>query len=183
MVNQKKSPAKKATSAAQWKSKHITELTVPSGNVALVKLMGPDIFLKGGSIPNVLLPYVQESINSKKGMKPGKAEEIMKDPEQIKAALDMLNFILTEAIVEPKVLPVPEPIPVKDKDGNIPERDPSLTYEDQRDPEALYADDVEMMDKVFIANFVMGGTKDLKSFREQYQAIVGPLAAFEDVSG
>jgi len=101
---------------------------------------------------------VQEAISEKRGLKPDALEKIASDPENIAAAADMLNIICVEAVIEPKVHAVPA-------EG------------EERNDELLYVDEVDLNDKAFISQFVMGGTRDLAQFRGEYEATVESLGS------
>jgi len=62
----------------------------------------------------------------------------------------------------PPVLPIPE-------------------NEQNRDPELLYVDEVLDDDKVFVFQWVTGGTRDLEQFRQEHQAAMDNLERLSDV--
>jgi len=136
------------TSAAAWKSKSAegTLLTVPSGNTCLVKPIGLAAFMKKGVIPNGLIPLIQDSI--KKGGVPEDVniESILEDEGKLQQILELADSICVDAVLDPKVAPAPA-------EG------------EDRDPNVLYVDEVDFNDKMFIFNFVVGGTADLEQFR------------------
>jgi len=145
--------AKKPTSAAQWKKASAgVPLEVPSGNTALVRNPGMQVFLRKGLVPNSLMPLVR------KGMT-GKEPEIKLDDineDQLEAMLDLFDAITCYCVIEPKVLPVPA-------EG------------EERDPEALYVDEVDFEDKQFIFQWAVGGTRDLEQFRKEQSNAVERL--------
>jgi hypothetical protein len=146
---------KKVTTATAWKSGKTYELEVPSGNVCLVKKPdGLKAFLASGTIPNSLMPLVQEALDNdaKDGQIDMKA--ILTDPEKINDLIAMVDSITVNVVVEPKV----HPVPVRSDSGPIPL--------DERDEELLYVDEVDLEDKMFILNWAMGGVNDLAQFRE-----------------
>lgn len=53
--------------------------------------------------------------------------------------------------------------------------------EEYRDPEALYIDEVEMDDKMFIFGWAVGGTADLERFREESAAVLADVPVGEAV--
>jgi len=111
-------------------------------------------------IPNRLMPLVQ------KAMKTGQMDDVNPqdiDDETMMDLLEMFNTVTAYCVVEPKVHNVPrtedgKPLPL-----------------DQRDPELLYADEVDFQDQVFIFNVAVGGTADLEKFRRETEAFMEPV--------
>lgn len=147
-------PPKKSTpsTASSWKkSAKGMPLEVPSGNTALVRNIGLQALVKQGEIPNLLLPIVQQAMQQQK--EPSKAQmqemaaTMAQDPAQLLQLVEFVDSIVLQCVIEPKVSPVPE-------------------NELDRDEDTLYVDEVDWEDKLFISQWVMGGTRDLESFRE-----------------
>ena len=63
---------------------------------------------------------------------------------------------MVQCSVEPKVHPAPED-------------------EADRDDDLLYPDDIEDMDKMFVFQWVSGGTTDLETFRQRYSSNMASL--------
>ena len=152
--------AKATSSIADIKSKKYTTLELPSGITIKVRNPGGmSAFMTNGTIPNSLMGVIQKSVAA--GTTPS-AEEILPeggvDQKFIIELSGMLNNILVMCAVEPVVQPVPED-------------------EADRDDELLYADEFPEEDKMFIFQWVSGGTKDLESFRQQYAANVDAMGA------
>lgn len=168
-----------ATNAKEWKKKSAKsyELEVPSGNVCLVRRPGPSIFAElSGSIPNSLLgevlPLLEEA--ERKGKTgdsspvPPEAlaelqDKILKSPQQLSEIVMMADEVTVRCVVEPVVHRVPE-------DG-------------ERDEDKLYVDEVDFEDKIFIMNFVVGGTANLERFREGTQELVAAGPGSPEVQG
>jgi hypothetical protein len=159
-VAAKRTPAKRTpatpTTAREWKQKRGADLPVPSGNVALVRLLGPEVLMRKGSMPDSLLPIVEAAVREGKGMPPQKMAELASDPEKLDEILVLIDHVVVEAVIEPRVAPAPE-------------------NEDDRRPDVLYVDEVEWEDKIFIFNFVVGGTRDLETFRKQQAAALASM--------
>ena len=147
------------TSAAQWKRKgrDPVKLALPSGNVCLAKNPGMEVFLLQGMIPNALLPLVQQAVEQGQGLTPTQQAKLNTDPEMLGQVMEFARMCLVECVVEPVVLPVPE-------------------GEAQRDPECLYADEVDLEDTIFIMQWVVGGTSDLERFREEQASALATVA-------
>lgn len=156
-----KAEERRISQIGDFKNRMRAILELPSG--LTVKARNPgglQAFLdQNGSIPNSLMAIVQE------GLRKGKApdvEEFMKDgqfdPAMMSDMDTMLNVLVTKVIIEPPVLPVPK-------------------SEDDRSDEQLYADEIPLDDKMFLYQWVAGGTKDLETFRKQYDTGVASVAA------
>ncbi|PYS90475.1 MAG: hypothetical protein DMF62_04750 [Acidobacteria bacterium] len=142
------------TSASQWRraSSGGTPIRVPSGNVALLKRPGLQAFLAQGMVPNSLMGYVTAALKS--GTKP-KTEDLDLSPEMMRDMMTLVDAVVCQACVEPRVAPVPT-----DAKGQ------QLTPE-YREQSILYVDEVDIEDKMFIFNYSVGGTADVDSFREE----------------
>jgi hypothetical protein len=174
----------KATSAKSWKRNKGEEITLPSGNVALVKRPGPQALLAEGVMPDVLMPIVQQAIAKGKGMKPQDTSKLMQDQDNIVQMLDSMDKLLCMVVVEPAVH-YHRKLVVPGKDGKIQGVDAVEEWvdipEEERDADAyVYTDEVDLEDKMFIFQYAVGGTRDLERFRSEQQAGVGNLP---DVSG
>jgi hypothetical protein len=157
------------TSASAWKAKSSQgfELEVPSGNVALVRTVGMQAFLDKGLIPNSLREIAMESIK-------GKAAPELRienlDEEQIINMMSLFDSVTVYCVIQPEVVPVP-----LDEEGNpIPPRD-------REDVDALYVDDVDLQDKMFIFQFACGGTRNVEQFREEYERSVERVSGGQDL--
>lgn len=155
--HKKKSP----TSAKAWKKKTAKniELEVPSGEVALVRRMPITELLTEGVFPDSMRAIVQEAISSGEKKTPEESvnmDAILNDPNKLTEMFEAFDRILVRVCVEPKVSMPPE-------------------NEEDRDDEVLYADEVDLEDKMFIFQFVVGGTKDLAEFRSQQGTALGSL--------
>lgn len=163
----KKGKNKKVTSKAQWKATTGgTPLEVPSGNVALVRAPGMQVFIEQGLIPNTLLPIVQKAISEKKAPDMSKLEI---NEESLAQMVGMIDAVAVYCVIEPALTKN------KDDDGNtIP-----LS---ERDSELLYVDEVDVQDKLFIFQFAVGGVRDLETFREQQKQAMEPVPGGEAVA-
>lgn len=161
----KKSVADTPTAAKSWKQKAVggTLVTVPSGNTALVRTPGMQAFLQNGIVPNGLMPFIQDAMES--GTAPGEedaaVQDWMKDPTKIQEIMDMADAVTVYCCIEPKV----EEVPTELVDG---ERKVIPIGDERRDEDILYVDEVDLNDKMFIFNFVVGGsTAALEKFRTE----------------
>jgi hypothetical protein len=175
------------TAASAWKTNaQIEDVELPSGNVARVRRVGPEVFLSQGLIPDSLTAIVEKAVHSKRGLKPVQQKEIMDDPKQVGAALEMMDRVLCYAVVEPLVEmpPACEQCGEYNKDDVLAHKTgPEFTHryiEAQRDDDVLYADVVSLDDKSFIMNYCLGGTRDLERFRKEFGAGLGSLGVVQD---
>lgn len=154
------SDKKKPTSAKAWKKKtnKLTELEVPSGSIALVKPMPITDLLTEGVFPDSMRAIVQDAMKDgdKEGSDKVDMDAILEDPEKLTEMFESFDRILVRVCVEPVVEMAPE----NDSD---------------RDEEILYADEVDLQDKMFIFQFVVGGSKDLAEFRKGTGDALGSL--------
>lgn len=174
----KKTSSSKQSAARQWKRSVAEEIDLPSGNMALVKRPGMEVFLLEGLIPDRLMPIVQESINSGKGIAPQKVNELIQDKDNVQSMFEAMDRIVARIVIEPKVLWHRRPVDPANPDGemeDIPEED--------RDAETyIYTDEVFFEDKSFLFQYAVGGTRDLERFRETTDEALASLAPGEGVS-
>jgi hypothetical protein len=178
-----------ATSAREWKGKRQTSagpLDLPSGNTALVKQLDPTVFLDAEMVPNPLLNIIRKAINDQKGLPPQALKKISEDSEMLASTMLLFDRVLCRVVEQP-VIQMPPPCVVCNEYANTSMHtdakvDGYHAYrEGERDEDILYADQVEMDDKVFIFQWCLGGTRDLEKFREQQEANVGSLSGRKDV--
>lgn len=182
-------PSKRISSAADFK-KQITavDLDLPSGNTVLANRIGMKSFLETGTIPDYLTPIVQKIIREKQFLPPEKEKELATDPQAIKSTQEMLDRALVLTVVQPKVHMPPgcevcgKYLDYNDKDVHNRKGDKfdHDFIQEERDDDLLYADEVDMEDKMFIFNWSVGGGTDLTEFREQLKESVERMAGFPD---
>lgn len=181
------------TRASQWKSKTKAgeqEIDLPSGNTALVRQIKPEAFLESGLIPDPMASVIRSAINSKRGLPPSKMDEISQDPKKLAAALEMFDRLLVYCVIEPAV-EMPPVCTVEDcgelytsgEGVHVDRKHPKYHkyQEDERDPEVLYADVVDMEDKQFLFQWSVGGTADVERFRKELSTTVGAVQPGEAV--
>jgi hypothetical protein len=112
----------------------------------------------------------------------------------------MMNRVVAYAVVQPKVQNVPDCIAevetkkgksvtkgvcggsVSDKVHRKGEDNYHEFIEPERDTELLYADEVDLQDRVFIMNFAVGGTRDLARFRREHRESVARISDEQDLA-
>lgn len=156
----------RVTNASAWKKSSVQggELEVPSGNVCLVrKPDGMRVFMSKGMIPNSLMPIVQTAIaeggkGNAKPVDPSKLmAEVLEDPKKLQDMMSLIDAVVCDIVLEPKVCPVPA-------EG------------EERDDEVLYVDEVDMDDRMFLFQFAVGGTKDLERFRGEQASTMASIS-------
>lgn len=153
-------------------------MQLPSG--LTVKTRNPgglQAFMAGGEIPNNLMPIVQEALE--KGKQMDMSSKFIHDGK-IDAGLyesmeTMMNNMVVKVVVEPKIHPILTEADVKEWNQKHPDNqvtDP----EELRSDEKLYADEIPLDDKMFLFQWVSGGTRDLEKFRQQLEEGVASVA-------
>jgi hypothetical protein len=183
------------TPADQWVTATALEgydLQLPSGNVARVRRLTPTALLTNGLIPDPLTSLIRKAIHTNKGLNPKQLEEIAEDPDRLAAAMLMFDQVLVHVMVMPKVV-MPPTCAVAVPDGicglyaNEPvHKNPTRTgkhayVEGERHPGVLYADVVEMEDKMFVFQWCLGGTADLNQFRAEQASSVESVPGSQDL--
>lgn len=176
------------TSASDWKKNAKTgktnDLELPSGNVAKVKNLQITELLEKGVLPDSLEQLIAKKISTADGTKtevqaPDKeaTEKALANPKELAKLMLAVDRITVMAVVEPEVL-----LPkfnaneglLDEKGETLPEKWVEIP-EGDRDEDALYSDEVDLEDKMFIFQYTVGGTKDVESFREQFGAGLGNM--------
>lgn len=176
------------TSASDWKKNSKTgktnDLELPSGNVAKVKNVQITELLEKGVLPDSLEQLIAKKISAADGTKTeikapdaAETEKALANPKELAKLMLAVDRITAMAVVEPQVLLGKVNVndgltdakgePLTEKWEDIPDED--------RDEDALYADEVDLEDKMFIFQYTVGGTKDVESFREQFGAGLGDM--------
>lgn len=165
------------TTAREWKTKarQGTDLPVPSGNVALVRNPGMRQFLETGVIPNELMDIVEKAL--KRGEAPDFAKVAQDDPKKTKAVLDMIDNVVRTTVIQPVVWPVPS---AEECEKNLQEY-PDSCDERGRLEDRLYVDEVDFEDRLYIFQWVSGGTRDLEQFRSELRATLADLPGGDEV--
>jgi hypothetical protein len=88
--------------------------------------------------------------------------------DKMDEAMGLIDSIVIAAVVEPRVYPVPK--------GKTDDKTGEVTPAPPRDPELLYADDVDLDDKMFIMDWTIGGSADYRAFRQSTEDFVGDVA-------
>lgn len=145
------------------------DLEVPSGQLCLVRRPGMEGLIKAGVLRNIdsLSALVGEKHikKAKKGAAGDpkvNVDSILKDPKALENILRTVDKVITHCVVKPEIHMAPNDVTL-------------------RKPGVVYSDMVDINDKMFIFNFVMGGTRELESFRGGLGDALGGVEAGEGV--
>lgn len=153
------------TTAEEWAAEYEgSKLKLPSGKVCLARNPGLAVFIEKGLIPNSLMSIVMAAFEKGEQAKPQDLREVGADPQKLKDLFELVNAVLCECVIQPHVQMPPE-----DKGD--------------RKPGVLYADIVDMDDKMFIFQWAVGGTKDVESFRAEQATAMERLRSGAGVAG
>lgn len=135
-------------------------MELPSG--LIMKLRNPgglSVFLSNGTIPNSLMEIIQGHIDAGQGVEPKDiATPEGMDPKLLAEMIETLDSITMTCAVEPVIHPKPE-------------------SEEDRADDKLYVDEIPDDDKMFIFQWVTGGTSDLETFRKQHTVAMDGMVA------
>lgn len=168
-----------ASSIADFKKrKKGTPIELPSGLVVVARRVSLTSFLQRGEVPNALMDIVQEALQKGQNVDPASVigvdgDDQTVDLEMVNDMFEMVNDIVKEMVVEPKIHPLPE---VLDEDNELVENPTPEEVEEAKDDDLLYIDELDEDDKMFLFQWATGGTADIANFREEASASLDALA-------
>lgn len=151
-----------------------SDLVVPSGQMCLVRRPGVEALLKAGVL-NDMDTFTQ--IVRKKHLEPNESggesrsvgseeiAELLEDPAKMDNVLHTIDRIVCYVVVKPEVWMTPNDVTNRQRGDHV------------------YADQIDLADKMFILNYAVGGSRDLERFRRELNKSVGDLDAVEDAEG
>jgi hypothetical protein len=168
---------------SSWKTM-LFDLELPSGEMCQVKRPGVQGLLKAGvlhSMDALTAIVQQDTIPTAEGKPKVDVQKIMDDPEKFNTMMETVDKIVIHVVTEPKlVTPAITQAMVDDPETAFTAADLGRELEpEERDPELVYIDYVDMMDRMFIMNFAVGGSADLVQFRKETADVVGSVPAVE----
>jgi len=160
-----------------------TLVPLPSGMVAKLRRVDLQTMILSGNVHNPLMSVVGEALEKGKGADIGKLtgmDDGEIDLDAVKDMFEMVNHVIVNCFVEPKVHPMPEPDPedledLDEEDEDYEEQVARLVAEEM-DDDKLYVDEVDAEDKMFIFQWCIGGTDDVASFRAEARADMDAVA-------
>jgi len=180
----KTSPRRTRSTASGWnRASRGEDVSLPSGEVALVRRPGPAALLSGGLLPDSLTPIVMEAVNKGKGLPQSKVADLAKDPKALADIMDGMDRMLVLVVVEPKVAYHKREIVDAEgnpKNGTDGKPATEVIPDDEREPETyVYTDEIDLQDKMFLFNYAVGGTRQFEPFRQELRSRVGDLSTRE----
>lgn len=171
----KRAKAQASNVADFKKRKKGSPLELPSGLVVVARRVELRTFLTRGKgeVPNPLMTVIEEALNKGQSADIGKiagVEEGEVNMDMVMDMYEMVNSVVIETVVSPKV----HPLPTHDEEGNELEGEDAI--EEAKDEELLYIDEVDDEDKMFLFSWATGGTSDLATFRSETGASMDALA-------
>lgn len=147
----------------------LEDIEVPSGQLCQVKRPGVQGLIAAGVLRDVdqLTGLVNskhiERVEGKADIAQSELEAFARDPEAVNHALHLVDRVICYMVVQPKVYMTPN--------------DPT-----NRKRDVVYADMVDLEDKMFLFNYAVGGTRDIERFRGESGGIMGSLDDGEAVA-
>lgn len=150
------------------------DLEVPSGQVCLVRKSSVTTLMAAGVIHSMdsLTAFVDaELIAPAEGKRPPKkptgatnaqALEMLNDPKKFTELVHLLDRVTTHIVLQPHIEMTPN-----DKT--------------RRKDDVVYADQVDLEDKLFIFQYAVGGLEDVQQFRQGADEAVGGVDAVAQV--
>lgn len=181
---------KSVTSVSDWKAKATgnkgMDIELPSGNVAKIKPIQITKLVEMDIFPDSLEQIISEKtrVGDKDEVKAKAPDEdavrkAMGSPKDLAKLMQSVDRITALAVLEPPVLLGIENVETDPDKPAVWEDIP----DEERDEDALYTDEVDLEDKMFIFQFCVGGTSDLERFREQFGAGLGIMGDGESLPG
>lgn len=172
-----------------WGTSVFEDLTMPSGQLAQVRRPGIQQLISAGVLDSAdtLSTLVdQKHIKRVKGKPAGiDASSLLKDPKNMLSVLELVDKVVAHMVVKPEVQRPVTPNLESPKDG-APKDEASNPHtralrDEERDPEVVYTDQIDMVDRMFIFSYAVGGSTDVERFRSGLDQAMGSMADSEGV--
>lgn len=138
------------TTGKEWRESIGVILRLPSGRVAKIRAVGPDMVFQQGKLPDSLTPIIAKIMDG------GKAgSEAIQTMADLVGMADFLNAVTRCAFLDPRVVDKPS----KDNEIGI--------------------NDVDYPDKVFLMEVLGATTQQLENFRVEQESDVDDLVSTE----
>ena len=145
----------------------LEDLEVPSGQVCLVRRPGVQRLMEAGvlrDVDSLSAIVAAEHIKRVNGEDAIDTESLAEDVTAIANVLHIVDRVVVHVVVKPEVVMTPNDTTSR-KDG------------------VIYADMIDIEDRMFIFNFAVGGTRSVEQFRAQSKPPVGSVEPVEDNAG
>jgi hypothetical protein len=179
-----------------WGAETLMDLECPSGQTCQVRRPGITGLVKAGvldSIDSLSSIVKTDHIDRvERGVDPHvsaeEVAELARNKDGLLKALDLADTVACYCVVQPKLLPIPlvlNPVTREPElDDDMRPIEVPLEQRKRADDEGnpfIYVDQVELEDKMFILQFVVGGVTDLESFRTGLTETMGSVDAQPEV--
>lgn len=151
-----------------WGTTTTRDLECPSGQLCQVRMPGVQTLIAAGILESAdtLTTLVDEKhikrVSPKKAPNTNGIEvdgaSLLKDPDSIRKVFTLVDQITVHMVLQPQIYPVPGP--GEDRVGD-----------------RVYVDMVDMLDRMFIFQYAIGGDQNLEQFRDQFAEGLGGVAA------
>lgn len=179
----KKKTSKKKTYGSSWKS-NLTDLDLPSGENCQVRRPGVQGLIKAGvlesfdTLSNIVAGTTVPRAQGKPVVDDKAAKDLMSDPTKFSEMMTVVDKIVLYVVTEPKL--TSDKVEIKENGAPRQEGEPATgvfrdILDNERDLSLVYVDYVDTIDKMYIMNFAVGGTRDLEQFRTESEALVAGL--------
>lgn len=173
-----------------WGQEPTHDLPVPSGQLCQVRMPGVQAMIAAGVFESIdtLTGLINEKhIKRVQGRTPKAGpgsqngqpvqvdtDALMKDPKNLAKVFELVDKVTEHMVLQPKVKRPVKKIP-QGEIGSGEFTEVLLKFEERED-DVVYTDRIDMMDKMFIFQYAVGGDTDVESFRERFQEGMGGVA-------
>jgi hypothetical protein len=145
----------------------VEDVILPSGQLVMLRRPGVEGLAKAGVLNNLdsLSALISEKhVQRVNGKQQVNMQTLLSDDDNMAQVQHVVDRVACYCVVKPEVKMTPNDVT-------------------RREPGVVYADMVDLLDKMFILNYVVGGTRDLESFRGELKHVLGGVAAEPAVQG
>lgn len=145
-----------------WGGPQLEDVTVPSGQLCLCRRPGIEVMIKAGilndmdSLTSLVMTEHLDDGQTKNTVKPEAMIEIMKNPKKAESMFHMLDKVVCFIVVKPEIHMTPN-------------------NRNSMKPNLIYAETVDLEDKMFLMNYAVGGTRDVERFRQESGLVVADM--------
>lgn len=154
-----------------WGADQYVDLECPSGQLCQVRRPGVEGLISAGLLKETdsLTSLVENKhVKRVKGEKQVDVGKLMNDTDALTKVLKVVDKIVAYIVIQPSLRlpsitgPNGEELPMLDED---------------REQGVIYTDMVDLIDRMFIFQYAVGGSKDIEQFRKQLNESSGGMAA------
>jgi hypothetical protein len=163
-----------------WNLDPYIDLTFPSGQLAQVRRPGVPQLIDAGVLDSAdtLGSLVdQKHLKRVKGQQQIDPASLMKDSANLITVMQLVDKVTAYMVIQPAVAEIW--VEEMNDEGKKIRR---KIRDDERDPNVVYCDVIGIEDRMFLFQYAVGGSTDLATFRERFQAAMGSVEAIPSVS-